>query len=114
MLKDGKQALKGICHFFTETGTEGGFWAFQDNNYINGDNWSYNGLHILDNGDKLTIFCPNSPNKVIWSGTINLKQYPIFTETALDFWIHADQIGIERDTWLMYFFNNYPAELIPK
>ena len=27
-------ALKGVCFFHFETGTEGGYWAFQDNQFI--------------------------------------------------------------------------------
>ena len=28
------KALRGVCHLYSETGTEGGFWAFQDENFI--------------------------------------------------------------------------------
>lgn len=101
--------LKGVCHFHSETGTESGYWAFQDNKFITknvvhsfcrkcgkylgpqkyknlkiervliltkevlagkeppecpegkheryvGDSWSEKGIHILRNGDRLTIF----------------------------------------------------------
>ena len=110
-----ENTLKGILHFFFETGTEGGDWAFQDSGYIQeniprgyckncgiylreqsgalkiqrvtpideeflrelqltgkiterpdcsnndheeeiGDLWDYQGLHILENGDNLTIY----------------------------------------------------------
>jgi hypothetical protein len=27
-------------------------------------------------------------------------------------WIHADQIGMNRETWAEYFMKNYPARLI--
>ena len=29
-----KKILKGFCHFFSETGTEGGDWTFQDEKFI--------------------------------------------------------------------------------
>lgn len=29
-----EKSLEGVLHFFTETGTEGGYWAFQDLKYI--------------------------------------------------------------------------------
>jgi len=77
-----------------------------------GDSWSYEGLHILQNNDRLTIYHPDD-NKEVWSGVINLKQYNLFTEHALGMWIHADQIGIERDVWAEYFFKGYSAKLIP-
>lgn len=162
--------LKGVCHFFSETGTEGGSWAFQDERFITkdverpwcakcgrylegqdgrslrvegvypvtqemldegcgwtpppacpdgqhvrdrGDAWSYEGLHLLEDGDVLTIYDPGDPQKVVWQGTIALRQYDSFTEAAGGCWIHADQDGIDRETWAEYFFKEYPAELTP-
>lgn len=29
-----QEVLLGMCHFHTETGTEGGYWAFQDSQFI--------------------------------------------------------------------------------
>jgi hypothetical protein len=109
------QTLEGILHLFSETGTEGGFWAFQDSNYISQDNksWSYDGLHILKDGDQLTIYNPQN-NQEIWSGNIDLIPYKPFKETAGQFWIHADQKNIERETWAEYFFKEYKAKLIKK
>ncbi len=147
-----EKTLSGVLHFHSETGTEGGHWAFQDfrciqknvpsgfckncGNYIGDvykrneglnenptckdgaheegirDAWSYDGLHILKDGDRLIIYHPND-NKEIWSGVINLKQYPLFTEHVFGMWIHADQIGIKREVWAEYFFQEYPADLIP-
>ena len=163
--------LEGILHLHSETGTEGGYWAFQDSRYIQkdvprgycnkcgtymkeqsgslqvksvaildeeimrefentgkikkkpscangeheedvGDSWSYEGLHILQNGDRLTIYHPDD-NKEVWSGVINLKQHYLFTEHASGMWIHADQIGLQRDVWAEYFFREYRATLIP-
>ena len=158
--------LEGVCHFYSETGTEGGHWAFQDSQFITKHvlspyckkcgkyldpqkyknlkitkalpitretlggkeppecpkgrhereiiaSWSYKGLHILENGDQLTIFSPDNPTQVVWSGTISLRQHPSFTEDAFGAWIHADQEGITRETWATYFFKEYPAKLIP-
>jgi len=160
-------ALKGVCHFFSETGTEGGDWAFQDERYIQknfprgwckkcgkvlvpqsgpiqlvrvdqiteetlrdgkvverpdcpdnnheediGDRWSYEGLHCLENGDSLTIYSKENPNEVVWSGVIKLKNFPLFTEHASGLWIHADQMGIERETWAKWFFEGNPAILV--
>lgn len=158
-----KDVLKGVCYLCSETGTEGGYWAFQDARFITkdvlrpycakcgkylespqnetlevtkvlplaqvlggeeptecpdgqherlmGDSWSYDGSHILRDGDRLTIFSPNDPTLVVWSGVIALRQHPLYTEHASGYWIHADQEGIDRDVWAGYFFENYPAEL---
>ncbi|MBU0460754.1 MAG: hypothetical protein KKH52_01165 [Nanoarchaeota archaeon] len=156
-----EDALEGVLFLHSETGTEGGYWAFQDSQFIspnttrysckkcclywdketspstppiverlfNGlpdycspndhefklickETWDYKGLHILENGDYLTIYHPKK-NKTVWSGVIALEQHPLFTENASGFWIHADQIGIERDVWAEYFFKGYHAKLVP-
>lgn len=106
---------EGVLHFHAETGTEGGFWAFQDQRFIskrNGEEaWSYEGLHILKDGDKLTIFDKEDSKKTLWSGTIQLKHYPQFTEDASGWWIHSDQEGLERAQWAIWFFKEFPARL---
>ena len=75
------------------------------------ESWSYEGLHILKNGDKLKIFDPVEKS-IIWDGIIDLKQYNLFTEyTANGCFIRADQKNISREKWANYFFNKYPAQL---
>jgi hypothetical protein len=100
--------LLGFLHFHSETGTEGGYWAFQSS-----DNWSYEGLHILKNGDQLKIFSNESPTEVVWKGEIQLKEHGPFTEHVDGLWIHSDQIGVARGTWSAWFFKGLPAELTP-
>ncbi|MDP2598330.1 MAG: hypothetical protein Q8P49_00695 [Candidatus Liptonbacteria bacterium] len=109
------EALRGVLHFWFETGTEGGHWAFQDARFISPDGiqWSHEGLRVLEDGDSLKIFSPGDPTKVVWSGTIELRAYPVFTEDVFGYWIHTDQAGIDRNTWADWFFNEYPAELTP-
>lgn len=110
-----KGMIKGILFFHSEMGTEGGFWAFQDEKFIHSDGfWSYKGLYILENGDKLIIYDKNNPEVVVWLGIISLKKHSVFTEAALGMWIHSDQEGISREEWAKFFFEEYPAELIPK
>lgn len=161
----------GILHFHSETGTEGGYWAFQDEDYMGlpnfkdhvcsicgrwwdkerhpggvppiespgvsvsivrrGDStdsfcpddqhewrlafpdgmWSHEGLHILKDGDRLTIFDKEDRDHVIWQGIVRLKQHNLFSETAFGFWIHADQKGEDREAWARLFFEEYPAVL---
>lgn len=110
--------LKGVLHLWSETGTEGGYWAFQDERFIEPPTddypyakWSYDGLHVLENGDELTIYHPET-NKVVWQGQIDLQQHPLFTEyTTEGFWIHADQKNISREDWSKFFLREYPARL---
>ncbi len=158
--------LRGVLHLFSETGTEGGYWAFQDERFITPnttrfackkcgaywdkadrpagpvcdepdtpktssfghpycapgthefelvcpEDWSYDGLHVLEDGDTLTIYSKADPSVVVWSGTIRLRQHPLFTEDAGGLWIHADQEGISRAQWAEWFFQGYPAVLVP-
>ncbi len=154
--------LEGVLHLHSETGTEGGYWAFQDSRFIeqnttrhackgcglywdksmsssmpenpdyerpegwpefcvpeehefelvSKESWSYEGLKYLNDGDKLTIYHPDTGDEV-WSGVIDLEQHDLFTEDARGYWIHADQKGIDRDEWAEYFFEKYPAKLEP-
>ena len=107
--------LEGICYFYTETGTEGGFWAFQDSQYIiSPSQWSYEGLSLLEDGDQLIVYNPDNPREIVWSGIIDLEQLPLFKEQAYGFWIHADQKGIDRQVWAKFFLKEYPAQLIKK
>lgn len=101
--------MKGVCYFYFETGTEGAYWAFLDKKQ---DSF-YDRLHILKDGDHLTIFSKDNPKEVVWSGIISLAPHPLFTENASGFWIHADQKNIDREVWANYFFKEFPAELIP-
>ena len=177
-----KESLEGILHLFSETGTEGGLWTFQESKYIKenvpqgycrkcgtymkkqsgplkvknittldeeimkeykhsgeinfkptcADNnheelissgWDLKGLHILKNGDKLTIYRPENKdkltihhpenNKEVWSGVIDLKYCDPSSNFVLGWRVHTDQKGIERKTWANYFLESYPAKLMP-
>ena len=146
MSTDGR-VLKGVLTFHSETGTEGGHWAFQDERFIKknvprgwckkcgkwlrvkpgvalpqcsdgehqediADELSYEGLHILKDGDCLTIFAKDDSVRVVWEGTIKLHRFPPFAEHAFGLWIHDDQEGILREEWAQWFFKEYPAKLV--
>lgn len=102
--------LQGKLCFHSETGTEGGYWAFESNEPILEGQSAYDRLHILKNGNRLKIVHPTEKS-LVWDGMIDLEQFDLFTEDARGMWIHADQKGIPRDEWSTYFFDNYPAEL---
>ena len=77
------------------------------------EQWSYEGLIHLDDGDRLTIYDKEDPAKIVWDGEIKLIQHPLFTEhTSCGMWIHADQDGVARDVWEKFFLEKYPAKLI--
>lgn len=104
--------LSGVVFFWTETGTEGGHWAFQDKNFITKDKWSYEGLHVLKDGDELVIFSKEDPSIEVWAGKILLKNYNPFTKHVKGLWVQSDQIGTDREVWATWFFREYPAKLI--
>lgn len=111
-------ALKGVLFYFLETGYEGPGWAFQDERHIvngpNGEQWSYDGLHVLKDGDRLTVFDKNDPSKVVWQGVVRLDPPapPAGTDAALDL-RHADGRVVARTEWGEWFVREYPAELVP-
>jgi hypothetical protein len=113
--------LRGLLHFWSETGTEGGYWAFQDERFIDPASrdwpfgrWRYEGLWVLKDGDELAIFDKYNPRREIWRGAIRLREHALFTESAGGMWIHADQEGVPRDKWAEWFMSGYPAEYWPK
>jgi hypothetical protein len=115
--------IYGVLHFWSETGTEGGHWALQDKRFITPreanvgyDSWDYWGLHVLENGDELTIYDDEDGGEVLWSGVIDLEKYDVFTETTSHgFWKHSDQKGIPKEAWEKCFFKeNYSGKLIKK
>jgi len=152
-----REEIRGVLHLWSETGTEGGFWALQDETFISKNTtrfscaschaywdkeaspdgpyadalaesrfcapgthdfrlvsdtqWSYDGLHVLKDGDELTIYAKDGGG-VVWEGTVRLKPHALFTEHASGMWIHADQEGVDRDTWAKWFFDEHPARLV--
>jgi hypothetical protein len=95
---------RGSLFFFSETGTEGGHWAFQKEGMQ-----GYEGMHLLSDGDRLTVF--NEDSSVHWEGVIQLKSYPPFSKSAGNLWIHSDQVGVERQFWAEMFIEELKAEL---
>lgn len=74
---------------------------------------SYEGLHILQDGDWLTIHLKENPKGILWSGIIKLKVCPPFTQAAGEMWIHSEQDNIDRELWARWFMEGYPATLVP-
>lgn len=120
MPKKKRKKLTGVCLYFIEQGSNGQ-WAFQDSNYIFPPEsmfpfgrWEMDGLHILKNGDELTIFSPDDIKKIVWSGTIELikdeRRLPR-KDKIVGSWYY--QKGVKRDVWPIWFDKEYPAELIP-
>lgn len=99
------KSFNGYLTFFTETGTEGGYWAFQEEGKD-----GYDGLHILKDGDRITVFDETS-RKEIWGGEIRLSPRSDIDENVFGFRVHSRQIGVDMDEWARMFFCEYPAVL---
>ncbi len=106
--------IAGFCYRLSDQGS-GPWWAFQDKRFIfrtkdRGEQWLDAGLHILENGDRLTIYDKRKPGKIVWRGRIWLLRRP--GSQALE-----DRIGVQksvnRKKWNEWFREGYPAGLIP-
>ena len=74
-----------------------------DARYMSGARWDYAGLYVLEDGDHLTIYSKENPDKIVWSGTVKLGVNEL----------SSSQEGIDHAQWLEWFQNEHPAWLIP-
>lgn len=127
--------IRGKLLFHSETGTEGGHWAVQDDAHVHGitgldeggrcpwgEQWCpvqrgdwheharYEGMHFLRDGDRLTVF-DHDGKTVKWQGEVELIRHRPFTEDARGVWINSDQAGTPRLDWADMFFAEMPCEL---
>lgn len=105
-----QEELHGTCVFFSETGTEGGYWAFQDSQHPD----SYDGLHILKKGDQLIIYDKDDPQRVAWKGTVSLIPRTSLEENVFGWRIHSRPQNADLEEWARLFFHGYPAMLVLK
>ena len=62
--------MKGVCFIFSETGTEGGWWAVQEDGFADENGyWDYKGLRFLEEGDDFTVYAQDG--SVLWHGIIH-------------------------------------------
>ena len=115
--------IKGVCFLFSETGTEGGWWAVQEDGYTYpGGNWMYEGLRFLENGDEFTVY--DKDGSAIWSGIIDQDDKTgAVPHTAIrkgkvvevrgwkqqvvgGWWVHWIQRGMDPEEWGELFEGN--------
>ncbi|MBI5004447.1 hypothetical protein HZC00_05140 [Candidatus Kaiserbacteria bacterium] len=73
-----------------------------------GDSIGYQGLHLLQNGHHLTIYRRGKPLRFVWSGIIELVEYPADAVHKPGFLI---QSGVDPQEWKRWFDERYPATL---
>ena len=61
--------IRGVCFLHSETRTEGGWWAVQEDGFeTDSGHWKYEWLKYLENGDEFTVY--NEDGSIVWSGII--------------------------------------------
>ncbi len=66
--------------------------------------YNYIGLHILENGDRLTVYDKDNPSRVLWKGIIQIlpnRKHPGI----------PIQMNVGRKKWCRWFLEGYPATL---
>jgi hypothetical protein len=108
--------MKGVCFLFSETGTEGGWWAMQEDGFTDKDgSWSYEGLQVLEEGDDFTVYAEDGT--VLFHGIIHrdtetgaiprqilhygkLVNHQTWKQQAVGgMWVHWIQKGMDPKRW---------------
>ena len=108
--------MKGVCLLFSETGTEGGWWAMQEDGYVAEDgHWLYEGLQYLEEGDDFTVFADDG--SVLWHGIIRqddktgaiphrvIRKGKVVIDKSWKqqvvggMWVHWIQKGMDPEAW---------------
>lgn len=83
--KDGK-TIFGSLEPYAETGTEGIIWAVSEYGQT-----GYDGLHLLENGDNLTVYKNVTDGNVAWQGAVS------FNEKQKSFTVHNGAMTTDTD-----------------
>lgn len=113
--------MRGVCFLFTETGTEGGWWAMQEDQFIDPNgSWSSEGLQTLREGDDFTVYAEDGsvlfhdiihmdtetaaiPRQILRNGI--LVNDPTWKQQAVGgMWVHWVQKDIDPEVWGSLFF----------
>ena len=112
MLKE----IKGVCFLFSETGTEGGWWAVQEDGFVTETgHWEYEGLNYLKEGDDFTVYAEDGsilfhgvihqdsktgaiPRQVLRKGKlVNDRKWK--QQAVGGWWVHWVQKGMDPEAW---------------
>lgn len=115
--------MKGVCFLYSATGTEGGWWAIQEDGFVTEDgSWSYEGLKYLKEGDDFTVYADDG--SVLFSGLIHmdtstgaiprqvlhngeLVNHQTWKQQVVDgMWVHWVQRDIDPEVWGELFVGN--------
>jgi hypothetical protein len=112
--------MRGVCFLFSETGTEGGWWAMQEDGFADKDGyWDYKGVRYLEEGDDFTVYADDCsvlfrgiihrdtrtgaiPRQAIRKGKlVNDREWK--QQIAAGMWVHWIQKGVDPDAWSELF-----------
>ena len=105
--------MQGVCFLFSETGTEGGWWAMREDGLAEGDG----DLRSLEDGDDFTVYADDNsvlfhgiihqdtttgavPRRVLHDGT------PVMQQVVGGMWVHWIQKGMDPEAWGQLFVGN--------
>lgn len=115
--------MKGVCFLYSATGTEGGWWAIQEDGFVTEDGYcSYEGLKYLKEGDDFTVYADDGsvlfhglihtdtltgaiPRQVLHNG--ELENHQTWKQQVVDgMWVHWVQRDIDPEVWGELFVGN--------
>jgi hypothetical protein len=115
--------MKGVCFLFSETGTEGGWWAMYEDGFVDADGHrSEEGLQCLEEGDDFTVYGEDGsvlfhdvihrdtetgaiPRQILYGG--ELRDHPTWKQQAVGgMWVHWVQKGMDPEVWGTLFIGN--------
>ena len=116
MMNHTVKEMKGVTFLHSETGTEGGWWAMQEGEFVTEDgHWRYEGLQCLKEGDDFTVFAEDG--SVLWHGIIHpdsktgrisrqviregklVKDRTWKQQVVGGMWVHWIQKGMDPEAW---------------
>ncbi len=105
-VKSTGKVIYGALYPFSETGTEGTLWSVHEYGKT-----GYDGLNILKNGDKLTVYSVVRDGDIEWEGPVQFDD-PNPSKVG---WTEVMRRAKHMDTekWLDLFYQNRPAVITP-
>lgn len=104
--RDGK-TIFGALEPFSETGTEGVIWSLHEYGKT-----GYDGLNVLKNGDKLTVYQTVRDGEVDWEGMLDFG--PEKAEKVGYSEIMRRPNHMDADRWIQMMWQRRPVILTPK
>lgn len=103
----GDRILYGALDAFAETGTEGPIWSLQEYGKR-----GYDGLVVLENGDRLTAFRNVRDGEVEWEGPVDFGPEGVVKLEYHE--VVRESRHMDTESWLQLYWERRPVALTPK